>query len=79
VSSWSDAYLDGEISEQQMQRVRDGVACVVSGHRATQKGGVQPLGEHLAARFGLEHRYIDISIPVRPIQYDRATALRFLH
>ena len=60
-----DAYLSGEISEQQVHLAREsGVAFVAAGHHATEKYGVQALGEHLAARFGLEHRFIDIPNPV---------------
>jgi dinuclear metal center YbgI/SA1388 family protein len=60
-----DAYLSGEISEQQVHLAREsGVAFVAAGHHATEKYGVQALGEHLAARFGLEHKFIDIPNPV---------------
>lgn len=60
-----DAYLSGEISEQQVHLAREsGVAFIAAGHHATEKYGVQALGEHLAVRFGLEHRYIDIANPV---------------
>jgi len=60
-----DAYISGEISEQQVHLAREsGVAFVAAGHHATEKYGVQALGEHLAAHFGLEHRFIDISNPV---------------
>jgi dinuclear metal center YbgI/SA1388 family protein len=60
-----DAYISGEISEQQVHLAREsGVAFVAAGHHATEKYGVQALGEHLAARFGLEHRFIDIPNPV---------------
>ena len=60
-----DVYLSGEISEQQVHLAREsGVAFVAAGHHATEKYGVQALGEHLAARFNLQHRFIDISNPV---------------
>ena len=60
-----DAYLSGEISEQQVHLAREsGVAFIAAGHHATEKYGVQALGEHLAARFGLAHRFIDIPSPV---------------
>ena len=60
-----DAYLSGEISEQQVHLAREsGVAFVAAGHHATEKFGVQALGEHLAARFGVAHRFIDIPNPV---------------
>jgi dinuclear metal center YbgI/SA1388 family protein len=61
----ADAYLSGEISEQQVHLAREsGVAFVAAGHHATEKYGVQALGEHLAANFGLVHRFIDIPNPV---------------
>ena len=60
-----DAYLSGEISEQQVHLAREsGVAFVAAGHHATEKYGVQALGEHLAARFGVEHRFLDLPNPV---------------
>ena len=60
-----DAYLSGEISEQQVHQAREsGVAFIAAGHHATEKYGVQALGEHLAVRFGLAHRFIDIPNPV---------------
>ena len=60
-----DVYLSGEISEQQVHLAREsGVAYIAAGHHATEKYGVQALGEHLAARFDLQHRFIDIANPV---------------
>ena len=60
-----DAFISGEISEQQVHLAREsGVAFIAAGHHATEKYGVQALGEHLAARFGLAHRFIDIPNPV---------------
>ena len=60
-----DVYITGEISEQQVHLAREsGVAFLAAGHHATEKYGVQALGEHLAARFGLAHSFIDIPNPV---------------
>lgn len=60
-----DAYLTGEISEQNVHVAQEtGVAFICAGHHATERYGVQALGEHLAARFGLEHRFFDQDIPV---------------
>jgi dinuclear metal center YbgI/SA1388 family protein len=60
-----DAYLTGEASEQNVHFAREsGVAFIAAGHHATERYGIQALGEHLAAHFGLEHRFIDISNPV---------------
>jgi dinuclear metal center YbgI/SA1388 family protein len=60
-----DVYLSGEISEQTVHLAREsGVAYVAAGHHATERYGVQALGAHLAARFAIEHRFIDIDNPV---------------
>ena len=60
-----DAYVSGEISEQTVHLAREsGVAFISAGHHATERYGVQALGAHLAGRFGLDHRYIDVDNPV---------------
>jgi dinuclear metal center YbgI/SA1388 family protein len=60
-----DAYLTGEVSEHTVHLAREsGVAFIAAGHHATERYGIQALGEHLAAQFGLEHRFIDIPNPV---------------
>ncbi|MFB1487527.1 MULTISPECIES: Nif3-like dinuclear metal center hexameric protein [unclassified Thiocapsa] len=59
-----DAYVSGEISEQTTHAARElGIAFIAAGHHATERYGVQALGEHLAERFGLEHRFIEIDNP----------------
>jgi putative NIF3 family GTP cyclohydrolase 1 type 2 len=40
-----------------------GLDYVAAGHHATERYGVQALGEHLAGRFGLVHRFVDIDNP----------------
>ncbi len=58
------AYISGEISEQTTHLARElDIHYFAAGHHATERYGVQALGAHLAARFGLEHRYIEISNP----------------
>ncbi|MBI1175404.1 MAG: Nif3-like dinuclear metal center hexameric protein [Sideroxydans sp.] len=60
-----DAFLTGEISEQNVHVAEEaGVAFIAAGHHATERYGVQALGEHLAARFALEHRFFDMDVPV---------------
>ncbi len=60
-----DAYISGEVSEQNAHIAAEtGVAYLAAGHHATEKFGVQALGAHLAAQFGLDHRFIDIANPV---------------
>jgi dinuclear metal center YbgI/SA1388 family protein len=60
-----DAFMTGEISEQNVHVAREtGVAFIAAGHHATERYGVQALGEHLVAQFGFEHRFFDQDNPV---------------
>ena len=60
-----DAFLSGEISEQNVHVAHEtGVAFIAAGHHATERYGIQALGEHLASRFGVEHRFFDLDNPV---------------
>jgi len=60
-----DAYLSGEISEQTVHIAREcGVHFYAAGHHATERYGVQALGEHLASHFGLKHQFVDVPNPV---------------
>ncbi len=60
-----DAFISGEISEQTVHVAREcGIHFFAAGHHATERFGVQALGEHLAARFDLEHTFVDIANPV---------------
>jgi putative NIF3 family GTP cyclohydrolase 1 type 2 len=64
IRAGADAYLTGEISEPQAHVAREtGVAFLACGHHATERFGAPALGAHLAERFGLEHRFIDIPNP----------------
>lgn len=64
IAAGADAYVTGEISEPQAHYAREtGVAFLACGHHATERYGVQALGAHLAGRFGLEHRFIDVPNP----------------
>ena len=60
-----DAYISGEISEHTVHAARElGIHYYAAGHHATERYGVQALGELIAAEFGIEHHYIDIDNPV---------------
>ncbi len=60
-----DAYLTGEVSEWVMNVVREaGIHYLAAGHYATERLGVQALGEHLRDRFGLDVEFIDVPNPV---------------
>jgi dinuclear metal center YbgI/SA1388 family protein len=65
ISQGADAYLTGEISEQNFHQANEtGVAFIAAGHHATERFGIQALGEHLAKQFGLEHHFFDQANPV---------------
>lgn len=60
-----DAFISGEVSEQTYHLAQEsGVTYIAAGHHATERYGVQALGQHLAETFGLEHEYIEIPNPV---------------
>ena len=60
-----DAFLSGEISEPTAHFAREsGIHYFSAGHHATERYGVQALGERLASEFGIEHEFIDIDNPV---------------
>ncbi len=65
IAAGATAYLSGEISEQTVHLAREsGVAYLGCGHHATERYGVQAVGEYLAQKFGIRHRFIDIPNPV---------------
>lgn len=65
IAAGANTYLSGEISEQTVHLAREsGVAYLACGHHATERYGVQALGDHLAQQFGLCHQFIDIANPV---------------
>lgn len=60
-----DVFISGEISEQTVHAVRESnTAYIAAGHHATERYGIQALGEHLAKQFDLIHDFIDIDNPV---------------
>ncbi|EGG99968.1 Hypothetical protein imdm_308 [gamma proteobacterium IMCC2047] len=60
-----DAYLTGEVSEPTVHSARElGIHFYAAGHHATERYGVQALGEYLAEQLAIEHRFIDIDNPV---------------
>ncbi len=59
-----DAYISGEISESTVHVAREcGIHYYAAGHHATERYGVQALGELLAEHFGLSHEFVDIWNP----------------
>lgn len=65
VEAGADVFVTGEASEQTVHVAREeGIHFIAAGHHATERFGVQALGEHLARRFSLEYRYIEVDNPV---------------
>lgn len=59
------AFISGEISEPSVHIAREyGIDYFAAGHHATERYGVQALGEHLAKEWAIEHIFIDIDNPV---------------
>lgn len=60
-----DGYLSGEVSERTFHLAKEmGIHYIAAGHHATERYGIQALGEHVAQQFQLEHQFIDIPNPV---------------
>jgi dinuclear metal center YbgI/SA1388 family protein len=61
----ADCFVTGELKEQVMSEAREaGINVIGAGHYRTEVFGVQALGERIADRFGVEHRFIEIPNPV---------------
>ncbi|NKQ12187.1 Nif3-like dinuclear metal center hexameric protein [Pseudomonas sp. SST3] len=64
VAAGVDAYLTGEVSEPTVHIAREnGLSFFAAGHHATERYGVQALGDYLAKRFAVEHLFIDCPNP----------------
>jgi dinuclear metal center YbgI/SA1388 family protein len=64
IAAGADVFLTGEISEPQAHYAREtGVAFMACGHHASERYGVQALGEAVARELGLVHHFIDIDNP----------------
>jgi dinuclear metal center YbgI/SA1388 family protein len=64
IASGADAFITGEISEPQAHYAREsGVAFLACGHHASERYGVQAVGQHLAQMHGLSHVHVDIDNP----------------
>jgi dinuclear metal center YbgI/SA1388 family protein len=60
-----DAFLTGEIAEHVMAEAREGgVHYIAGGHYATERFGIRRLGELVAERFRIEHRFVEIPNPI---------------
>lgn len=59
-----DAFITGEVSEQTIHSAREqGLHFYAAGHHATERCGIQALGEWLAEHYDLDVTFIDIPNP----------------
>jgi dinuclear metal center YbgI/SA1388 family protein len=64
IAAGVDAFITGEVSEPQAHLAREtGVAFLACGHHATERFGARAVAAHVAERFGLEHRFVEIANP----------------
>jgi len=60
-----DAFVTGEPAERVMADAREAsMHFVAAGHYATETFGIRRIGELVAERFGVEHRFIDVPNPI---------------
>lgn len=60
-----DLFISGEVSEQTYHAVAESnTAYMAAGHHATERYGVQALGQWLAERYGISHEYFEIKNPI---------------
>ena len=65
IAAGADCFISGEISEQTVHLAREsGIPFIAAGHHASERYGVQALGDHLRDKFGLACSYVDIDNPV---------------
>ncbi len=65
IEAGADAFISGEVSENTWHIAQENnIHYFAAGHHATERYGIQALGEHLAAQFKLEHIFVDIYNPV---------------
>ena len=64
VDAGASVYLTGEVSESTVHLAREtGVGFIAAGHHATERYGVQALGQAVAERFGVKVEFVDIDNP----------------
>ena len=65
IAAGLDAFVTGEPIERAMARAREAeVHFLAAGHYATETFGVRRLGDLLAARFGVQHVFVDVPNPI---------------
>ncbi len=65
IAAGADAFITGEISEHSTHSALENDICYfAAGHHATERYGVQALGQWIADTFAIEHQFIECPNPV---------------
>lgn len=65
IEAGADAFVTGEIAERTVHIAREApIAFFAAGHHATERLGVQALGQHLGEKYKIPHTFIDSDCPV---------------
>lgn len=65
VNAGVDVFISGEVSEQTWHTVCEtDTAYISAGHHATERYGVQALGQWIAEKYDIEHIYIELDNPI---------------
>jgi len=65
VDAGVDVYLTGEASEQNFHLAQEtGMGFIAAGHHATERYGVQALGQAIARQFGIQVEFLDLDNPI---------------
>jgi len=65
VAAGHDAFLTGEPAERVMTHAQEEqIHFIAAGHYATETFGVRKLGDLLAERFGIRHRFVQVPNPI---------------
>ena len=60
----ADVFVTGEVSEQTVHIARErDIGFIAAGHHATERYGVQAVGERVAEALDLSHEFIDVANP----------------
>ena len=64
VTAGASVYLSGEISERTVHEAHEyGIAYLACGHHATERYGIEALGDLLSRQFDIRHHFIEIDNP----------------
>ena len=65
IDAGADVYITGEASEPNFHLAREsGIGFIAAGHHATERYGVQSLGEAITRQFGVQVDFVDLDNPI---------------